>query len=77
MSVTLARFRNLVLVLALGLLLATEVELVPPDWRGGLFVSHLGAFLLWQPLVPGSRRLSMRDLLVVIGAGVAAIHIED
>lgn len=68
----LKRSRDLLLVLAIALLLAGESAHLDATWRQPLFFAHLGAFLLWQPLVAGSRRMSLRDVLLVAGGAVLA-----
>ena len=68
----LKRSRDLLLVLAIALLFAGESVHLDATWRQPLFFAHLGAFLLWQPLVAGSRRMSLRDVLLVAGGAVLA-----
>lgn len=67
MRPTSARSRNLLLVLALGLLLASLQDELGDAWQRALFFAHLGAFLLWQPLVAGDRHLSPSDVLLIAG----------
>lgn len=68
MTFSMPRARNLLLVLALGLLLVSELDSLESMWRRPLFLAHLGAFLIWQPLVAGSRRLNWRDVFLIAGA---------
>ncbi len=72
MILELTRSRDLLLVLAIALLFAGESVHLDATWRQPLFFAHLGAFLLWQPLVAGSRRMSLRDVLLVAGGAVLA-----
>ena len=72
MILKLKRSRDLLLVLAIALLFAGESVHLDATWRQPLFFAHLGAFLLWQPLVAGSRRMSPRDALLVAGGAVLA-----
>lgn len=45
------------------------------SWAGRmLLTAHLGAFLLWQPMVPGNRRLDVMPLLLLM-AGLAAFQL--
>ncbi|MBL8381991.1 MAG: HAMP domain-containing histidine kinase [Burkholderiales bacterium] len=62
--------RSLLLVLAIALLLASEFQALPASWRKPLFFAHLGAFLLWQPVVAGSLRLGAREALLLGGAAL-------
>jgi len=68
----LKRSRDLLLVLAIALLFAGESAHLDATWRRPLFFAHLGAFLLWQPLVAGNRRMSPRDVLLVGGGATLA-----
>ena len=68
----LKRSRDLLLVLAIALLFAGASAHLDATWRRPLFFAHLGAFLLWQPLVAGNRRMSPRDVLLVGGAATLA-----
>ena len=72
MILKLKRSRDLLLVLAIALLFAGESVHLDATWRQPLFFAHLGAFLLWQPLVAGSRRMSLHDVLLVAGGAVLA-----
>ena len=65
------RYRSLLLVFAIALLCASEFVHVSGPWRASLFFAHLGAFLLWQPLVAADSRLRLRDTIIVAGAAVA------
>ena len=68
----LKRSRDLLLVLAIALLFAGQSAHLDATWRQPLFFAHLGAFLLWQPLVAGNRRMSPRDVLLVGGGATLA-----
>ncbi len=72
MILKLKRSRDLLLILAIALLFAGESAYLGATWRQPLFFAHLGAFLLWQPLVAGSRRMSMREALLVAGGAALA-----
>jgi signal transduction histidine kinase len=61
------RWRNLLLVLAMALLAASALDEFGAHWRRALFFAHFGAFLLWQPLVAGNRRLGAVEALLVAG----------
>ncbi len=64
------RFRSLLLVFAIALLFASELERLAHIWRQPLFFAHLGAFLLWQPVVAADRRMSPREVLLVAGGAL-------
>ena len=72
MITKLKRSRDLLLVLSIALLLAGESAYLDATWRQPLFFAHLGAFLWWQPLVAGNRRMSPRDVLLVAGGATLA-----
>ena len=68
----LQRSRDVLLILAIAPLFAGESAYLAATWRQPLFFAHLGVFLLWQPLVAGSRRMSVRDVLLVGGGAALA-----
>ena len=72
MAPSFERYRNLLLLLALALLLGCVASAGNPLWQRSLFFAHLGAVLLWQPLVSGQRRLSLRETAVVAGIALTA-----
>ena len=72
MILKLKRSRDLLLVLAIALLFAGESAHLDASWRQPLFFAHLGAFLLWQPLVAGSRRMAPREVLLIAGGAALA-----
>ena len=61
-------YRNRALILALTLLLTLQASEVG-GWRPMLFFAHIGAVLLWQPLVPHKRSLTAFQLALVAGIG--------
>jgi signal transduction histidine kinase len=65
------RFRSLLLVFAIALLFASELERLDLTWRQPLFFAHLGAFLLWQPVVAADRRMGLRETILVAGGALA------
>jgi hypothetical protein len=65
------RFRSLLLVFAIALLFASELDRFVASWRQPLFFAHLGAFLLWQPVVAANRRMGLRDTFFVAGGALA------
>lgn len=64
------RFRSLLLVLAIALLFASELERLALIWRQPFFFAHFGALLLWQPVVAADRRMSPRETLLVAGGAL-------
>lgn len=70
-------FRSHLLALRRGLLIALLAVLYLILWQGPetligktLFMVHLGLFILWQPFVHAERRLSVRSMLIVVGAAL-------
>ena len=61
-------YRNRALILALTLLLTLQAS-ADAGWRPMLFFAHIGAVLLWQPLVPHKRSLSPYQIALVAGVG--------
>ena len=61
-------YRNRALILALTLLLTLQAS-ADAGWRPMLFFAHIGAVLLWQPLVPHKRSLSPFQIALVAGVG--------
>ena len=61
-------YRNRALALALALLVAPAVS-DDALWRSMFFFAHIGAVLLWQPVVPQRLRLSGFHIAVVAGTG--------
>lgn len=62
-------FRNRALVLALALLLAPAAY-IDAGWRPMFFLAHIGAVLIWQPVVPQRLRLTPLQISIVAIAGV-------
>jgi signal transduction histidine kinase len=66
---TSARARNLTLLLALTFLFVCAQDQTAAPWRRALFFAHIGAFLLWQPLISGERSLSGSQIAMLAGIG--------
>lgn len=61
-------YRNRALILALTLLLTLQAS-AEGGWRPMLFFAHIGAVLMWQPLVPHKRSLTAFQIALVAGVG--------
>ena len=61
-------YRNRALALALALLVAPAAS-DDALWPSMFFFAHIGAVLLWQPVVPQRLRLSAWQIAIVAGAG--------
>ena len=61
-------YRNRALALALALLVAPAAS-DDALWRSMFFFAHIGAVLLWQPVVPQRLRLSGLHIAVIAGSG--------